>query len=264
MRSRRFTARLAPLAAAVSLLFAQSSDMVEIPGGEFERGRSHSLPDDGLKWVPELVRDDRPVRTVRIDPFELSAHEVTNAEYLAYVEAGKAEAPYYWPQGRPPEGRADFPVVDVTWAEAAGYCAWRGGRLPREVEWERACRGGAEARKYSWGDAEATKERARFDAVDGPVAVGSFEANAYGLYDMSGNVWEWTADWYGREYYREAPAENPSGPDTGEYRVLRGGSWADETKHLTCAHRSYARPDERSPNIGFRCARSSAGQAAGR
>ena len=256
MRSLRSTASLAAVLLSGGALFGQPSRMVEIPAGEFERGRSHSLPDDGLKWVPELVKDDRPVRTVRLDAFKLASHETTNAAFLEYVEAGQAEPPYYWIDGKPPEGQEQLPVVNVTWAEAAGYCAWRGARLPTEAEWERACRGGAEARKYPWGDAKLTNERARFDAVDGPVAVGSYEPNPYGLYDMAGNVWEWTADWYARRYYEEAPSENPPGPNAGEYRVLRGGSWADVAKHLTCAHRSYTRPIERSPNIGFRCAAS--------
>lgn len=108
--------------------------------------------------------------------------------------------------------------------------------------------------KHPWGDEPVNRERTRFDGVAGPTRVCSFEKNGYGLCDMAGNVWEWTADWYGKDYYAEAPNANPRGPETGEYRALRGGSWADTAKYLTCAYRSYARPGERSPNIGFRCA----------
>jgi formylglycine-generating enzyme required for sulfatase activity len=237
--------------ASCTLVFGQAP----IPGGAFERGRSHALPDDGLKWFPELLKDDRPVRTITLDAFEMDVHEVTSSEYAEMVAAGKAKAPFYWPEGRPPEGREEDPVANVTWEEAAAYCAWRGKRLPTEAEWEKACRGGVEKTMHPWGDDPVTRERAHYDGVDGPAEICQFAKNGYGLCDMAGNVWEWTADWYGKDYYAEAPDANPQGPAEGEYRVLRGGSWADAEKFLTCAHRTYARPAERSPNIGFRCAR---------
>lgn len=241
--------------ASAFLAFAQQTDMATIPSGPFERGRSHALPDDGLKWYPELLEDDRPVRSVALDAFAIDIHEATSAEYAEMVAAGKAEAPFYWPNGEPAPGKENEPVANVTWAEAAAYCAWRGKRLPSEAEWEKACRGGREKQKRPWGDEPASRERAHYDSVAGPAPVCGFDKNGYGLCDMAGNVWEWTADWYGKDYYADAPDANPTGPPTGEYRVLRGGSWADEAKFLTCAYRSYARPRERSPNIGFRCAR---------
>lgn len=249
-------ARLAALALAILTQgFAQQGPTVRIPSGPFEMGRSHELPDDHLKWFPQLLRDDRPVRTVTLGAFDIDMHEVTNREYAKFVEAGFARTPHYWPDGRFPEAQGDQPAANVTWDEADAYCRWTGRRLPTEAEWEKSCRGGLEAQKYPWGDEEASPEKAHYDSVQGPKAVCTYENNAYGLCDMAGNVWEWTADLYAKEYYADGPAEDPQGPPDGRYRVLRGGSWADVPKFLTCAHRSFSRPEERSPNIGFRCVR---------
>lgn len=230
--------------------------MTFIPGGEYQRGRTHKLEDDGLKWVPEVMMDDRPVRTIQVDAFYLDTYEVTNEQYAKFVIATKHRPPYNWPEGRLPGGKEKLPVVAVSWEDAAAYAKWAGKRLPTEAEWERACRGLAEGATYSWGERKPAKDLARYNAVDGPQVVGKCKANSFGLYDMAGNAWEWTADWYAKDYFAEAPAKNPKGPGTGRYRVLRGGSWADVEKYLTCAYRSWARPAERSPNIGFRCAKS--------
>jgi formylglycine-generating enzyme required for sulfatase activity len=238
------------------LTLAAEPDMVFIPGGEFLRGRSHSLPDDPLKWFPTLLKDDRPVLKISLTAFYLDSHEVTNKQYLAFVRASKHPAPYNWPKGKPSAGKENHPVVDVSWSDARAYCQWAGKRLPTEAEWERACRGLVEGAKYPWGDDAPTSDLARFDSLDGPCEVRRFKANYFGVYDMAGNVWEWSSDWYEKDYYQSAPQRNPAGPEKGLYRVLRGGSWADEPKFLTCANRSWARLAERSPNIGFRCAKS--------
>lgn len=230
--------------------------MAFIPAGEFLRGRSHSLPDDSLKWFPTLLKDDRPVRKTFISAFYLDEHEVTNKQYLQFVLGTKHPAPYNWPRGKLPAGKETLPVVDVNWVDANAYCVWAGKRLPTEAEWERASRGLMEGGKYPWGDGAPTKSSSHFDSLDGPYPVRQFPPNYFGLFDMAGNVWEWCNDWYGKDYYQSAPDCDPKGPDTGLYRVLRGGSWADEPKFLTCANRSWARPAERSPNIGFRCAKS--------
>ena len=229
--------------------------MAHVPAGSFQMGRAYELADDGLKWVPHILRDDRPVHTVSLGAFEIDIHEVTNREYVEFLAAGvgRFEPPHYWLGGRPPAGRGEDPVANVTWEEADAYCRWRGKRLPTEAEWEKACRGGLDSHKYPWGDGEADETKAHFDSVRGPKSICSYEKNGYGLCDMAGNVWEWTADIYAKDYYRHTPAENPAGASEGSYRVLRGGSWADVPKFLTCAHRSFARPEELSPNIGFRC-----------
>ena len=241
---------------SILTVLAGEAGMISIPGGSFLRGRSQALPDDGVKWFPTLLKDDRPVRRIVIDPFYMDKHEVTNRQFGEFISATGRPAPYYWSDGKPPEGRQSHPVVNINWEEAAAYCEWAGRRLPTEAEWERASRGLREGATYPWGEDEPNKQLARFDGIDGAGTVCQFRKNDFGLCDMAGNVWEWCADWYEKDYYPQAPEKNPPGPPQGTYRVLRGGSWADAAKYLTCAHRSFARPDERSPNIGFRCAKS--------
>ncbi|MBI2689256.1 MAG: SUMF1/EgtB/PvdO family nonheme iron enzyme [Acidobacteria bacterium] len=238
-----------------SVLLGAEAGMVFLPGGEFQRGRTYEDPETKVAWYPNPLRDDLPVKGVHIDPFYMDEHEVTIGEYAAFVLARKHRTPPVWADGKPPAGKEKFPVADVSWEDAGAYCAWKGKRLPTEAEWERACRGLAENEKYPWGNRAPKKADARFDATDGPVAVCGVPKNKVGLCDMSGNVWEWTADWYAKDYYASATDRNPPGPEKGIYRVLRGGSWFDKADFLTCAHRTWARPGERSPTIGFRCAK---------
>ncbi|HUQ95852.1 MAG TPA: SUMF1/EgtB/PvdO family nonheme iron enzyme [Bryobacteraceae bacterium] len=258
MRSRRSipSARAALFSGLFALTlaaFAAEPGMVFVPAGEYQRGRTHKLPDDDLKWWPEVMKDDRPVKTIHIDAFYMDQHEVTNAQYAKFVQAARHRPPYNWPDGKVPPGKENYPVAAVSWEDAMAYAKWAGKRLPTEAEWERACRGLTEGAKYFWGDRKPTVKDARFNSVNGPQEVGKCAATALGLQDMAGNVWEWCLDWYDRDYYAIAPDSNPGGPESGKYRVLRGGSWADVEKYLTCAYRSWARPPERSPNIGFRC-----------
>jgi formylglycine-generating enzyme required for sulfatase activity len=230
--------------------------MVFIPGGEYSRGRTYDWADNKLKYYPTPHQDDQPVRSIYVDPFYLDESEVTNERYAGFVKATKHRAPYHWKHGQMPEGKGKLPVVNVSWDDAVAFCAWQGKRLPTEAEWERACRGVAEGRMYPWGDRDPTPKEARFSS-EAPAEVCISARNYFGLCDIIGNVWEWTADWYGRTYYEMAPSRNPPGPPTGRYRVLRGGSWFDQPKlFLSCSYRSWARQAERSPTVGFRCAKS--------
>jgi formylglycine-generating enzyme required for sulfatase activity len=235
--------------------------MVFIPGGDFVRGRSHKSTDAELAWYPNPLKDDTPARKIRVSPFYLDEAEVTNERYARFAARTRRKPPHQWPNGLPPQGKEKLPVVNVTWHDAAAFCEWEGKRLPTEAEWERASRGLGEKHIYPWGDRAPTPKDARYDVFDGPGAVCQFPRNSFGLCDIAGNVWEWTGDWYGRTYYAEAPEWDPKGPSQGLYRVLRGGSWFDQPAFLSSSYRSWARPTEKSPTMGFRCAKPIRAQA---
>jgi formylglycine-generating enzyme required for sulfatase activity len=258
-----FTARILLLVGMTVLCapaaFAADPGMVFIPGGEFARGRAHEHKDSKLPYYPNPLRDDLPVRTIYVDPFYMDETEVTNLRYADFMKAKGHRSPYHWVKGQLPAGKEKEPVINVSWDDAVAFCAWDGKRLPTEAEWERACRGAADRSMYSWGNREPTLKDAHFSAQNPDSVCGDRARNYFGLCDMIGNVWEWTADWYGQKYYEFAPDRNPPGPAEGLYRVLRGGSWFDQTgslQFLTCSNRIWARPNERSQTVGFRCAKS--------
>jgi formylglycine-generating enzyme required for sulfatase activity len=256
MTFTRSTASLA-LAFVIAPVWAKAAEpgMAQIPGREFQRGRTFPWVDAELKYSPTALTDDLPVRAIRVSTFLLDEAEVTNEQYAAFIATGKHRAPYHWVKGQMPADRAKHPVVNVSWDDASAYCAAAGKRLPTEAEWEHACRGGADKAMFPWGSTDPEPKLAHFNAA-ATTEVCTKPRNPFGLCDMAGNVWEWTADWYDRTYYAVAPAVNPPGQGHGMYRVLRGGSWFDQGKlFLTCSYRSWARPPERSPTIGFRCAK---------
>ncbi len=196
---------------------------------------------------------------------------------------GAAQAPW-WRQvsgasWRAPEGpqsdvasRAAHPVVHVSWNDAMAYCAWSGNRLPTEAEWEYAARGGLEGKRYPWGD-ELTPEGAHRcniwqgafpsrntldDGFLGTAPVDAFPANGFGLHNTSGNAWEWCADWFHRSFHAEGPRDNPTGPPSGEAKVIRGGSYLCHRSYCNryrVAARSSNTPDSATGHMGFRCAR---------
>jgi len=237
------------LLAACASLACAADDRVVIPAGSFTMGRSKSTADDKTTMRPKVLLDDRPTRQVSISTFRLDRYEVTNRKYGEFVKATSHRKPYHWSQ---PVGE-DIPVYNVSWDDARDYCQWAGGRLPTEAEWEYAARGGKEGLDYPAGDKIDAKQ-ARFNVALGPVAVGKFPANGYGLYEMAGNVAEWTADWFDGAYYSRGENADPKGPGTGEYRVIRGGAWSDSARRITVFFRNWVRPNQRTPNLGFRCA----------
>ena len=246
------------------------ADMVLIPSGEFQMGSSYSEADS----------DEKPVHTVYVDAFYMDKHEVTNAQFKAFVDANPqwqkvrisrdyhdGEYLNYWNGNIYPQGMGNYPVVYVSWYAAMAYARWAGKRLPTEAEWEKAARGGLVGQKYPWGNG-IDSTRANFGRNVGKTTpVGSYTANGYGLYDMAGNVWEWCLDEYDADFYARSPLRNPvSGAESPDQivkrftrvkpdRVLRGGSWFSGAPLLRVATRIRLTPAFTNVTSGFRCAR---------
>jgi len=249
--------------------------MVQIPPGEFWMGRTFNwlLDELGMHLRPRL--DDQPGHLVYLDSYWMDKYEVTNENYARFAEATSRRKPFHWIGGKIPPGQEKFPVYNVTWDDAVAYCTFLGKRLPTEAEWERAARGGVEKTMFPWGNeleaqgrrqagggeqSESRQEpakRARYGYPNGAVPVGSYAPNGFGLYDVVGNVWEWVSDWYEQYYYSVSPEKNPQGPDTGLYRVIRGGGWSDYDERILALHyRNFTNSDLPSNTVGFRCAKS--------
>ncbi len=227
-------------------------DMALIPAGEFTMGRAKLTPDDKTGMRPVVLLDDRPDHKVRIDAFSIEKTEVTHGAYAKFLAATGRKPPYHWAQ-RPAD---NVPVYNVDWEDAHAYCGWAGKRLPTEAEWERAARGGIDGASYPWGEDKPDAKRALFNVETGAGPAARYPPNGFGVHDMAGSLSEWTADWFAREYYKASPVANPKGPDAGEYKVIRGGGWPDQPSRITVFFRNWVRPNQRTPNIGFRCARS--------
>ncbi|MBI3682962.1 MAG: formylglycine-generating enzyme family protein [Acidobacteria bacterium] len=236
-----------------SLLTAEEG-MVLIPAGEFTMGRTRLTPDDQTRMRPLVLLDDRPDHKVYLDAYWMDKTEVTHGQYAEFVKATSRNPPYHWRDGQLPADRTNDPIYNVDWEDAMAYCGWRGKRLPSEAEWERAARGGKDGFNYPWGD-KADRKLALYDIQDGAGAVARFPPNEFGLHDMAGSVSEWCFDWFEREYYAKSPSRNPRGPETGVYKVIRGGAWSDSPARITVFFRNWVRPNQRTPNLGFRCAK---------
>jgi len=246
-----------------------------VPAGEFTMGND---ADDALaecqKFRSDCKKDwfidEEPPHLVYLDAFYMDTYEVTNAAYKACEEAGVCDRPrktrsstrssYYGDSQYD-----DYPVIFVDWYQAGAYCRWRGGSLPTEAQWEKAARG-TEGHTYPWGEGIDCSRANYGGCGDGDTTkVGSYESglSPNGMYDMAGNVWEWVADWYDSGYYGTLAegVRDPTGPGSGEYRVMRGGSWYDVNgKDLRVSDRRGLNPDledSNHSNIGFRCVRSS-------
>jgi len=263
--------------------FQMGTDTAEIP--QLVQWAKEWAPSAKASWF----EDETPRHKVYLDDFYMDVYEVTNAQYRRFVQATGHKEPEGFKivrieggelilqYGFKPWSDKNFnddnqPVVCVTWEDAKAYCEWAGKRLPTEAEWEKAARGGLAGKRYVWDDdsttpkgagnfADETAKKTFPDLViikgydDGytyPAPVGSFTPNGYGLYDMAGNIWEWCADWYDDDYYARSPKEKPEGPDSGGFRVLRGGGWDSNLYSLRVAFRGHY-PTTARTIIGFRC-----------
>jgi len=227
-------------------------DLVSVPAGEFLMGSTDA---------DEYARgDEKPQHKVTLSDYLIGRYEVTNAQYGLFartrraglLSGGKVNDPN-WSM---PSGKENHPVVQVSWDDALAFCAWASQvtglnvKLPTEAQWEKAARG-TDGRIFPWGNEALDKTRANV-GTSGTTPVGSFSPgdSPYGLADMAGNVWQWTADWYSDTYYASSPASNPQGPTTGEFRVMRGGGW----NYLFSARAAYrwVGPSGRLDRGGFR------------
>ena len=202
--------------------------------------------------MPEVVR-------IPIDPpFLLARTPVTNRQFAPFLETGRVAAPPWWTD--PGFSAPEQPVVGITWDDAMAFCAWLsesdGGRwrLPGESEWEIAACGGLDAPRTAWGDAVPVGEIPE-GPISGPWEVGQGTPNGYGLMDMGTIVHEWCSDWYAPAYYAESPRDAPRGPEEGERRASRGGSWRHHVRWSPPSARSSLPPDFRYTDYGFRLVR---------
>ncbi len=247
--------------------------MVLIWQGEFMRGSPSSEKDRDS--------DEGRVRKVYVDAFYMDKHEVTVGQFKEFIEdtsfqtdAEKEGWAWTWTGSKWEKTKGanwrnpgfsqtnNHPVVCVSWNDAVAYARWVGKRLPTEAEWEYACRARTTT-PFHYGDSLSSDE-ANFNGNypyggarkgvyrEKTTPVGSFKPNAFGLYDMHGNVWEWCSDWYGR--YPSGTVTDPKGPNSGKYRVLRGGSWYDNAGLCRSASRLRYEPMSAYYDVGFRCA----------
>lgn len=220
--------------------------MVLIPEGNFLMGSNanrHSIA--------------YPLHMVKIKAFYMDRYEVTNKQYYRFCMDTGHKLPEFWGMDiyKSGPGYPEHPVVGVSQFDASLYAEWAGKRLPTEAEWEYAARGGLEEIPYPYGE-EADHQSARFndpEAEKGPLPVGSFKPNGFGLFDMSGNVWEWVSDWFGAGFYAESPGENPTGPESGSFRVMRGGGWHSGPGCTSVHHRNALPQHWVDIAGGFRC-----------
>ncbi len=236
--------------------------MIAIPAGKFLRGSNKIDENQQAKDLGTLkpwYLDEHPAHRHDLPLFYIDQFETTNKDYKRFIDATQSRPPVYFFGRAVPPGRERHPVTDINWHHADRYCRWQGKRLPTEAEWEKAARG-TDGREFPWG---ADYDKAKLNAGDsgiGDIApVGSFAAGAspYGVMDMSGNVWEWTADWY--QAYPNATYEVDLYGE--KQKVFRGGGWGGIGHYslplfYRAAYRSSLVPEEAYADLGFRCAKS--------
>ena len=213
-----------------------------------------------FKMGSDLVgrENENPEHLVQVKAFSLDRFEVTNLQYKDFIDATGRRTPVHWQGGNFLTGRADHPVVNVTWEDARAYADWVNKRLPTEAEWEWAARG-TEGREYSWGK-QVNQDFANFNNPEGGTSsVDKYirGQSEFGIWDICGNVGEWVNDWYEATYYARSPDSNPLGPPDGRQKVYRGGGYQTNRIDIRALSRHNAIPTMYQDYIGFRCALSS-------
>ncbi|MBN2411710.1 formylglycine-generating enzyme family protein [candidate division KSB1 bacterium] len=242
----------------------EKKDMVLVAAGEFTMGRD------------DIEADEKPAHPVYLDAYFIDKYEVTNAQYAAFLNdygSDKVRAGEYFGQTMIYEhsrgvqkaggqwsaagGCEDCPVVCVTWYGANEYALYYGKQLPTEAQWEKAARGGKKTMGYTYSGSNNPDEVGWYDANSDNIThpVGQKQANELGLFDMSGNVWEWCSDWFDAGFYTNSPDNNPHGPVKGAGRVIRGGSWDVVEEVCRTTGRYWDYPENWSDSYGFRCVR---------
>jgi len=224
-------------------------EMVEIPEGPFKMGSNNG------------DYDEAPEHQVYLATFYIDKYEVTQAEYDRFVKATKRGKPFVpvFDDDISKILKPELAAMGMSWSDAAAYCQWAGKRLPTEAEWEKAAKGEG-SRQYPWGDT-LTPMHANLDGEEDGYKYlappGKFEAgrSPYGLYDMAGNVAEWVHDTYDDKYYSKSPYRDPKGPEDGQNKVIRGGSWRESPNGARVSKRFQAKLWRTDATIGFRCAK---------
>ena len=223
---------------------ANTRRMSQIPAGSFIMGgREEDSP-----------KNELPAHPVHISTFYIGRFPVTNQDYREFINCTGYKPPIHWQRGTFPTGMGQHPVVNVSWIDARAFADWSGGRLLSEAEWEKAAKG-QEEWPYPWGERFVEGERCNSNnAIGTTTAVNEFPEgrSPFGIWDMSGNVYEWCADYFDDEYYRSSPASNPKGPDGGQEHVIRGGSFSETRAGLRVTHRGSCPETTTRETIGFR------------
>ena len=247
---RKSSGAVAKLAKAKTPSHAEEKEMAFVPAGEFIMGSNERWEDES----PEHIRETKA--------FYIDYYEVSNERYLKFVSAANRSPPHHWPDGKIPAGKGKHPVIYVSWFDARDYCAWAGKRLPDEPEWEKASRG-EDGLIYPWGNLwTLEKSNNPYKNSTGTETIGSYPGgrSPYGLYDTSGNVWEWVDAFYLPHPGNVVPSQE-YGKDK---RVLKGGSWFDCLSYgcglsAPTFNRSFFNPEVKNNSFGFRCAKDAKG-----
>jgi len=222
-----------------------NSQMVLVPAGQYAIGQDS-----------DKERDFSPQHVVCLDSFYIDVYEVSNSEYEKFCDETGHRLPEFWdnPDFCSGEEYPDHPVCGVSYFDALAYAKWAGKRLPTEAEWEVAARGGLKGNAYPWGN-DIVPEKSNYNksGINSTTKKGSYSPNDYGIYDISGNVWEWVMDFYDYSYYKSSPVNNPKGPEKGKFRVIRGGSWHSGPGCTGVYYRNALPQGWVDFAVGFRC-----------